>query len=746
MLSELRDIVREVRSASSLDEVLAIVVRRIEAFVAVDACAVYLTDVETDQHVRMASRGLHPASDDRVRTDRLAGLIGLVNERRELIVVTNATTHPRSHVSRGTPEGAFDTFLGVPLIHYHRILGVLAGWKRSPAQFDEKEVTFFVTIAAQLARLIHEAAAVEKVTRIADHKAGGNTYVQGVPAAPGVAIGTATLVGQSRVPDPASTVGVASPDVEERRFGAAMTAARQRLRASTERLAKDAPSEMRELFDAYSMLLASDRLVADTVERIRSGSSAAAAWRHVIADRAKHFDQMANPYLRARGEDVRSVGDDVLFHLEAPEKQPDTYPERCILVGDTVGVMEISAVPAGRLAGIVCVHGSALSHTAVLARALGIPAVVAISALPIGPIQGRTIVLDGDDGRIYLRPSAATLRTVERRIAEAAALSTRLDALRDLPAVTSDGVRVPLYANIGLELDAENARRNGAEGVGLYRTEYLFLLRESFPLEDEQYGVYRRLLEGFAPNVVTVRTLDVGGDKILPYFPVEEKNPFLGCRGIRFSLEHPEIFLIQLRALLRANAGLENLQVLFPMISRVAEVDEALDLLARAHTELSEEGTPAAKAKVGAMIEVPSAVFLAKALAERVDYLSVGTNDLAQYLLAADRNNAQVATPYDSVHPAVLDAVAKVVRDAHGRSTPVTVCGELAGDPAGALALLGMGVDVLSMRPASLSRVKLVIRTFTARRARVLLESALALQDGLGVHRLLNAALEEAGV
>jgi phosphotransferase system enzyme I (PtsP) len=746
MLAELRDIVREVRTASSLDEVLAIVVRRIEAFVPVDACAVYLTDVDADQHVRMASRGLQLASDERARTDRLAGLVGLVSERRELTIVADATTHPRSRESPGAPEGSFDTFLGVPLIHYHRILGVLAAWKRSPAQFDENEVTFFVTIAAQLARLIHEAAAVEGVTRLADHEAGGNAYVQGVPAAPGVAIGTATLVASSGNLDPVSSVGVDSPDVEERRFVAAIAAARQRVRDSGERLAEAVPSEMRQLFDAYSMLLGSDRLVADTVERIRGGRSAAAAWREVIAARAKHFDDMTDSYLRARGEDVRSVGQDVLFHLEAAAKEPRSYPERCILVGDTVGVSEIVAVPAGRLAGIICVQGSALSHTAVLARALGIPAVVAVSALPVGPIEGRSIVLDGNDGRMYLRPSPETLGTFERRIAEANVLSQRRDALRDLPAVTPDGVRLPLYANIGLQADAEDARRHGAEGVGLYRTEYLFLLRESFPLEDEQYTVYRRLLEAFAPNGVAVRTLDVGGDKILPYFPVEERNPFLGCRGIRFSLEHPEIFLIQLRALLRANAGFENLQVLFPMISRVGEIDEALDLLARAHSELSDEGTPTSKPKVGAMIEVPSAVFLAGALAGRVDYLSVGTNDLAQYLLAADRSNPQVATPYDSFHPAVLDAVSKVVRDAHERSTPVTVCGELAGDPAGALALLGIGVDALSMSSASLSRVKLVIRKFTAESARALLSSALALEDGLGVHRSLNAALEEAGV
>ena len=254
------------------------------------------------------------------------------------------------------------------------------------------------------------------------------------------------------------------------------------------------------------------------------------------------------------------------------------------------------------------------------------------------------------------------------------------------------------------------------------------------------------MLEDFTPRPVTLRTLDVGGDKILPYFPVREDNPFLGCRGIRFSLDHPEIFLIQLRAMLRANAGLNNLQVLFPMISRVGELDEALGLLARAYRELLEEGQAAERLRVGVMIEVPSAVFLVTALAERVDFLSIGTNDLTQYLLAVDRNNAQVATPYDSLHPAVLNAIHHVIKGAHLQGKPVSVCGEMAGDPAGALLLLGMGVDALSMSPASLARVKLAIRSFTLQRARSLLDEALGMEDGFAIHRLLNGALEEAGV
>jgi phosphotransferase system enzyme I (PtsP) len=226
---------------------------------------------------------------------------------------------------------------------------------------------------------------------------------------------------------------------------------------------------------------------------------------------------------------------------------------------------------------------------------------------------------------------------------------------------------------------------------------------------------------------------------------VKEDNPFLGCRGIRFSLEHPEIFMIQLRALLRANAGLENLQVLFPMVARIDELDRALELLARAHRELLEEGEAVALPKTGVMIEVPSAVFSAGSFAERVDLLSIGTNDLSQYILAVDRGNERVGTPYDTLHPAVLDAVVEVVQKAHERSTPVSVCGELAGDPAGALVLVGAGVDALSMSPAGLSRVKLAIRSFTADQARALLEAALEQGDGRAVHQLLNAALDRAG-
>lgn len=455
---------------------------------------------------------------------------------------------------------------------------------------------------------------------------------------------------------------------------------------------------------------------------------------------------MEEPYLRARAEDIRDIGRRVLIPLQAEVKASRQYPERCILVGEAVGITEIVAVPGDRLAGVVSQRGSALSHAAVLTRALGIPAVVGLAALPIGRVDGREAVVDGDQGRVYLQPSPAVAAAYQLRVREAEALAARLGALRDEPAETPDGVRVPLQVNIGLIAELAPALASGAEGIGLFRTEFAFLARETFPAEDEQYLLYRTVLESFAPKPVTLRTLDVGGDKSLPYFPMVEDNPFLGCRGIRFTLDHPEIFLIQLRAMLRANAGLHNLQVLFPMIGRVDEMDEALGLLTRAYRELVAEGQAVAKPRVGAMIEVPSAVYLAGALAKRVDFLSVGTNDLTQYLLAVDRNNAAVATPDDSLHPAVLYAVRHVIEEAHHQGKPVGVCGELAGDPAGALLLLGMGADALSMNSTRLTGVKWTVRHFTVQQARALLDEALALEDGFAIHRLLDGALEEAGL
>ncbi len=375
----------------------------------------------------------------------------------------------------------------------------------------------------------------------------------------------------------------------------------------------------------------------------------------------------------------------------------------------------LAAVPPERLAGLVCLRGSALSHVAILARAMGMPAVMGLGDRPMGRFEGCDIIVDGYQGRVYLNPDPATRQEYQQLITAEAELSAGLTQLRELPTTTRDGYRIPLYAKAGLLTDIATARDCGADGIGLYRTEFAFMVRESFPSEDEQCQIYRQMLAAFTPRPVIMRTLDIGGDKSLPYFTIEEKNPFLGWRGMRFTLDHPDIFLTQLRAMLRANADQNNLRILFPMITTVEEVDEALRLLEHAHRELEEDGWPAARPPVGVMIEVPSAAWQAEQLARRVDFLSVGTNDLTQYLLAVDRDNARVAGLYDNLHPAMLKTIAHIIASGRQTGRPVNLCGEMAADPGAAVLLLGMGVDSLSAGTVSVPRVKWAIRSFTLR-------------------------------
>jgi phosphotransferase system enzyme I (PtsP) len=321
-----------------------------------------------------------------------------------------------------------------------------------------------------------------------------------------------------------------------------------------------------------------------------------------------------------------------------------------------------------------------------------------------------------------------------------------LEVLINLPAVTPDDHRVRLWVNTGLMTDVVRSLDHGAEGIGLFRTEVPFLLSERFPSEDEQADIYRQQLEAFAPKKVTMRTLDVGGDKSLPYFPIEEENPFLGWRGIRVTLDHPEIFIVQARAMLRASEGLNNLQIMLPMVSNLDEVHRATQIIKRALRELQDEGLSVVMPPIGVMIELPAAVYLTRALCKIVDFVSVGSNDLTQYLLAVDRNNTRVADLYSSFHPAVLYALQQVVDGAHAEGKTVSICGEMAGDPGAAILLMAMGFDILSMNASTLLRVKAVIRAVTLSSAKTVLADVMQMTDAASIRRAVDLALYNAGV
>lgn len=746
MLAVLRSIVQEVNSASNLEEALSIIVYRVKEAMEADVCSIYLIDQESQQFVLMATNGLNPEAVGKVRLGMQEGLVSVVAEREEPVNIRAPRNHPRFYECPISGEEPYNSFLGVPIIHHRKVVGVLVLQQQADIPFGEDAVTFLVTIAAQLAGAIAHAEASGEIAGLKGGRPSDSHPLQGLAGAPGVVIGTAVVIHPYADIDSVPDNEVEDAKAEIILFNHAVEAVKRDIGEMVERLGNGLPSADVALFDAYLLMLDSDGLSGAVIERIKAGNWAPAALRDTVQEHIRAFDAMEDPYLRERSEDVRDLGRRLLHHLQEEVREEPEFPKGTVLVGEEISASMLAEVPPKKLAGVVSVRGSRTSHMAILARALGIPAVMGVDDLPVTRVNGRKIIADGYSGRVYIDPNQAIRREFRRLQKEEKAMSDELRSLRKLPAETPDGVRIQLLANTGLLSDISPSLKSGAEGVGLYRTEFPFLIRDRFPGEEEQRQVYRQVLESFKSKPVVMRTLDVGGDKALPYFPIEEDNPFLGWRGIRITLDHPEIFLVQLRAMMRANAGLGTLQLLLPMISDVAEVDEAITLIHRAHAELKEEGEEVELPRIGVMIEVPSAVYQAEELASRVDFLSIGSNDLTQYLLAVDRNNPRVADLYDSLHPAVIRALKQVMKAARKHRCPVSVCGEMAGDPAAAIVLLGLGINSLSMSASSLERIKWVIRSISRRRAKAVLERVLPMENAREVRKHLNKVLEKTGL
>ncbi|MEE9422939.1 MAG: phosphoenolpyruvate--protein phosphotransferase [Gammaproteobacteria bacterium] len=746
MLDILRRTIQEVNNAPDLQRALQIIVERVKQAIVVDVCSVYLVDQENQQHVLMATDGYNPKAVGQVRLDFKTSLVSVVARREEPLNMDDASTHPDYVFTRELDEQPYHGFLGVPIIQHRKVVGVLVVRQRDKRRFAETEEAFLVTLAAQLAGAITHAEATGEITHLLQDSGERRFALKGKTGISGAAIGFAHVVYPRADLDAIPDRRVDDMESEIAAFRAAVAHAERDMRTMSARMVDAIPAEDIALFDALILMLRSENLVDGTIERIRAGNWAPGALRDTIHEHVKVFEAMDDAYLRERASDVRDIGRRVLEHLQniSPAKL-DYYP-RTVLIGEEISASQLAEVPANKLAAVVSAKGSSASHVAILARALGIPAVMGIGDLPAGRLDGQELIVDGYECRVFVKPSHTLREEFQRLEREESELSEGLRDLTDQPAETPDGHKVPLYANTGLLTDITPSLRSGADGVGLYRTEIPFLVRDRFPGEEEQKQIYRQVLEAFVPAPVTVRTLDIGGDKMLSYFPVREENPFLGWRGIRILLDHPEIFLTQLRAILRANEGLNNLQLLLPMITDIGEIDSAIGLIRRAVDELVEEGKQIDFPPLGVMIEVPSVIYQIDAIAKRVDFFSVGSNDLTQYLLAVDRNNSQVAGLYDSLHPAVLRAINQAISSAHAAGKPISVCGEMAGDPMAALLLLAMGVDSLSMSAASLLRVKWVIRTVEHTTARKILNEVLALEDVHAVRALMHKYFEEAGL
>ncbi len=747
MLDSLRGIVLEVNSAKDFAAVLQIIVKRVRKATATGVCSIYLHDPKSNQYILAATEGLYPEAVGNIRLAPGEGLVGLVASKAEPINLDDAESHPNFAYFPASGEERFRSFLGAPIIHHRKVLGVLVVQQAERRRFDESEEAFLVTVSAQLAGVIAHASATGQLLRqLAPDQAqnGGQQIFHGVPSVPGISIGTAVLVTA-----PADLYAVphrpaADIDHELALFYQALEHTKLDLRAVHAELSDKLNLEERALFEVYVSMLDDSSLGGEVTVLIRAGLSAQTAWSEVIIEHIRNFSSMEDPYLRERATDVRDLGRRVLGYLQQSQVETRVYPPNTVLLGEELAAPNLADVSVEKIVGMVSAKGSRNSHLAILGRAMGIPTVMGAIDLPWRELEGSPIIVDGHQGIIIANPRAEVLRSYQAQLLEEKILAKDLEPLRDEPNDTADGQHIALWVNTGLRLDSILSLDRGAEGVGLYRTEIPFFLQERFPSEDEQRKIYREQIAMFAPRPVTMRTLDIGGDKALPYFPIEEANPFLGWRGIRVSLDHPEIFLVQLRAIMRASEGYDNLRILLPMISNIPELESALELINRVYRELTqEEGYQLHRPLLGAMIEVPAAVYQVREIARRVDFLSVGSNDLTQYLLAVDRNNPRVADLYHTYHPALLHALKQIVVDADAANCPVSICGEMAGDPLSALLLVGLGYRVLSMSATSLLRVKAILRQVTLERAEELADTALTLVDNNHVRDFLESAFSD---
>ncbi|CAA0116071.1 Phosphoenolpyruvate-dependent phosphotransferase system [Halioglobus japonicus] len=745
MLEILRHIIQEVNAAGGLDEALQIIVSRVRAALNTEVCSVFLRDQGSERYVFQATQGLNPELIGVASLAVSDGLVGLVAERGEPVNLEDAENHPRFRLLPGIGEEPFHAFLGVPIIHQRGVLGVLVVQQAQSRRFDESDEAFLVTLSAQLAGVIAHAQVTGTLVKQSLVGAAPAKII-GVPGSPGVAIGTAVVVSPGAdlyaVPQREAT----DKRKEVRAFREALQSVQQDIRMVADNLGAQLSPEDHALFDVYVSILDDSTIGAEVVGLIKAGQWAQGALSQVMIEHIRHFERMEHSYLKERAVDVRDLGTRVLAYLQAANQEPRVYPDNAILVGEELTATSLGEIPREKLAGLISVRGSGNSHVAILARAMGVPTVMGAVDLSYAKLQDRDVIIDGYNGTVHINPLPEIKQRFQRVLDDDKALSKDLESLRDEPCITLDGYRMPLWVNTGLMVDVTRSLDQGAEGVGLYRTEVPFLLRDRFPSEEEQRQTYREQLEAFAPKPVTMRTLDIGGDKSLPYFPIEEENPFLGWRGIRVTLDHPEIFLAQVRAMLKANEGLGNLRIMLPMICNTSEVDEALKLIHRSHSELRQDGLEGDLPPIGVMIEVPAAVYQARTLARRVDFLSVGSNDLTQYLLAVDRNNSRVAHLYHSLHPAVLQALAYVATASQAEGVPISICGELAGDPGGAVLLLAMGYDVLSMNSTSLLKVKRALLNLQRKEARTLLKEVMGLDCAYDVNARLETFLAEHGM
>jgi len=567
---------------------------------------------------------------------------------------------------------------------------------------------------------------------------------KGVAASPGIAIGKAYILEKENLCILEYKIKQEEVEREIKRFKKAVEESKKQVLEIKDKVSKEIGKQEAYIFQSYLNILEDPLLIDGTIEKIKNSRlNAEAALRATYKSFPEKFKAIQSEFIKERFRDVEDVAQRILQNLlEQPTMSLSHLEEKIIIVAYDLAPSDTVSIDKDKVLGFATDVGGRTSHTAIMARALEIPAVVGLRDITKKVKPGSTIIVDGNSGKVIINPTPRQIERYKEKKRKFLIYKKSLENLKSLPPKTIDGREIELAANIAGPEEVDLAMRDGAEGVGLYRTEYLYMNRSSLPSEEEQLEAYRAVVEKVAPYSVIIRTLDLGGDKFLSHFPVpREINPFMGCRAIRLSLELVEVFKTQLRAILRA-AMYGKVKVMYPMISALEEVRKANRILSEVKEELKREGLSFSDSvDIGVMIEVPSAAVMADILAREVDFFSLGTNDLIQYTLAVDRVNEKVAHLYQPLHPTILRLIDNVVKAAHREGIWVGACGEMASDPLGVSVLLGLGVDELSVAPTSILEIKKVIRELNWEETQKIVSHLLNLGTSKQVKRYLDSRI-----
>ncbi len=706
-------------ASGRLDRIARIIATNMVA----EVCSIYLRRAG-DVLELFSTEGLNPAAVHKTRLRIGEGIVGDIAAHARALALSDAPADPRFAYRPETGEEPYQSMMGVPILRAGKVVGVVAVQNRAQRHYSEDEVETLQTVAMVLAEMV---ASGDLVSAEELREADGIALLP--LRLPGVRLNGGLAIGQAVPHEPRIVVKrLIAEDIplELERLNAALAGMYSQLDTM---LADDALAhggEHREVLETYRMIAEDRGWLGRIREAIEGGLTAEAASEKVRNENNARMQAVADHYLRERMADFDDLARRLLLHLaggdgRADIQRPADLPQDIIVVAHSMGPAELLDYDRARLRGVVLEEGSPTAHVAIVAKALDIPVVGRVRGALSRIEPNDPVVVDADHAQVFIRPGEDVLSMFRQTASDRVARRTAYAAMRDLPAVTRDGVAISLRLNAGLLVDLQMLAETGADGVGLYRTEIPFMVRAAFPSAEEQATLYGRILDLAAERPVVFRTLDIGGDKMLPYFGDKgEDNPAMGWRAIRIGLDHPALLRRQIRALVRAAAGRE-LDVMFPMIAEVAEFQAAKRLLELELARAEQRGLARPRVlKVGAMLEVPALLFQLPALAERADFVSVGSNDLVQFLFASDRGNPRLAQRYDVLAPPVLNLLRQLVATCRaargGRGISLTLCGEMAGDPLEAMALIGVGFRQLSMAAPNVGPVKAMVRSLEVSR------------------------------